>query len=164
MIQNKAVAFLLFIAIVSLITGCERLTASLDGVGKEKVTEEPLPASEIVSEQPKAENASGDFTGNVVAAVPKEDEPQVVTYTVKMTADGFSPDKLYINVGDTVIWKNTRYGTINKAMIIGVRECSKVRSGFLKSGESFAWTFDTPISCTLADGVMTTKESKIFVE
>ncbi len=166
MIQNKAVTFLLIIAIVSLLTGCERLTASLDGLGKEEVTEtapEPVPEVAVVPEQPEvSEDSSDDLTGNVVAEVVKESES--TTYTVKMTADGFSPAKLNIKAGDKVIWKNTRFGTINKAMIIGVRECSKVRSGFLKSGESFTWTFDTPMTCTIADGVMTTKESKIFVE
>ena len=166
MIQNKAVTFILIIAIVSLLTGCERLTASLDGLGKEEVIEtapESVPEVAVAPELPEAsEDSSDDLTGNVVAEV--AEEPKSTTYTVKMTADGFSPAKLYIKAGDTVIWKNTRYGVVNKAMIIGVRECSKVRSGFLKSGESFTWTFDTPMTCTIADGVMTTKESKVFVE
>ncbi|MBI4147235.1 hypothetical protein HY494_01135 [Candidatus Woesearchaeota archaeon] len=166
MIQNKAVSFLLIIAIVSLLTGCERLTASLDGFSKEEAAEtapELVQEATVAPEQPEASEDSGDdLTGDVIAEVAAE--PKSTTYTVKMTADGFSPAKLYIKAGDTVIWKNTRYGTINKAMIIGVRECSKVRSGFFKSGESFSWTFDTPMTCTIADGVMTTKESKVFVE
>ena len=147
----------------SLVTGCDRLTASLDSLGKERVAEAPQPESATVI--PGQGTVESDNSSNPTAAVVAEaEEPQHQTYTVKMTADGFSPDKLYLQAGDTVIWKNVRSGNINKAMIIGVRECSKVRSGFLKSGESYTWTFDTPMTCTIADGIMTTKESKVFVE
>lgn len=166
--KKKLLAFFLFISIISLVTSCEKLTASLDGVDKEKTAESEA-APEPVAEQEQSESEDSTdvnvLTGSTVVEVEEEsEEPGSTTHTVKMTADGFSPDKLYIKVGDTVLWKNTRFGTINKAMIIGVRECSKVRSGFLKPGESFSWTFDTPMACTLADGIMTTKESKIFVE
>ncbi len=164
MIKGKIAVLFLTIAIVSLITGCEKLTASMDGVDK-NIEEAPqeVPETEVQPKPSEAEESdSGSLTGSTVAEVPEK--PQVTTHTVKMTADGFSPDKLYIKAGDTVVWKNTRHGTINKAMIIGVRECRDVRSGFLKSGESFSWTFDKPMTCTLADGIMTTKESKVFVE
>src|SRR3989344_244474 len=163
MIKHKIAILLVIIAIISLLTGCEKLTASMDGVDKEETAE---PESEVVPEevtgQPETEESDPDaLTGGSIA---EDEEPSVTTHTVKMTADGFSPDKLYIKAGDTVVWENTRSGSINKAMIIGVRECSKVRSGFLKPGESFSWTFDKPMTCTIADGIMTTKESKIFVE
>ena len=165
MIKGKIVVLFLVIAIISLLTGCEKLTALMDGVDKniEESAPQAAPETKVQPEPSKAEESdSGSLTGSTVAAVPEE--AQATTHTVKMTADGFSPDKLYIKAGDTVVWKNTRHGTINKAMIIGVRECSKVRSSFLKSGESFFWTFDRPMTCTLADGIMTTKESKVFVE
>ena len=160
MIRLKLSLVLVIITVISLLTGCEKITASMDGLEKEATESAPEAAPEVV--EPEVEENNDDIlTGGLVA---ETEEPKSATHTVKMTAEGFSPDKLYIKAGDTVVWKNTRYGTINKAMIIGVRECSKVRSGFLKSGESFSWTFDTPITCTLADGIMTTKESKIFVE
>jgi len=155
---------LTILVLASLLTSCEKLTVSLDSLDKEEQEVQVDTSPALVIEQPEtktAENIGNSVTGDVVA---EAEEPLFATHTVKMTADGFSPDRLYIKVGDTVVWKNTRYGTINKAMIIGVRECSKVRSSFLKSGESFSWTFDTPMTCTLADGVMTTKESKIYVE
>jgi plastocyanin len=141
--------------------GCERLNATLDGVDKDtaEITQENNTA-EPAETQPEESNT---LTGGLVADIEPE-EPQSTTHIVMMTADGFGPDKLHIKVGDTVVWKNVRSGTINKAMIIGVRECSKVRSGFFKPGESFSWTFDEPVTCTIADGIMTTKESKIFVE
>jgi len=160
MIKPKIALILLIIALVSLLSGCEKLTASVDRIDKEAAEPAPEAVPEVV--EPEVEENNDDtITGGLVS---ETEELQITTHTVKMTADGFSPDKLYIKAGDTVVWKNTRYGTINKAMIIGVRECSKVRSGFLKSGESFSWTFDAPMTCTLADGIMTTKESKIFVE
>lgn len=164
MIKGKIAVLFLTIAIVSLIAGCEKLTASMDGVDKNIEESAPPVPEKVVQPKPSeaGESDSGSLTGSTVAEVPEE--PQVATHTVKMTADGFSPDRLYIKAGDTVVWKNTRHGTINKAMIIGVRECREVRSGFLKPGESFSWTFDKVMTCTIADGIMTTKESKVFVE
>ena len=168
MIKSKLLSalplMLLFIIVVSLLVGCEKLTASMDGVDKEKTAEpmEVAPEPAAGQEQVEAEETPGWVTGSTVAEV--EEELENTTHIVKMTADGFSPDKIYIKAGDTVKWKNTRSGTINKAMIIGVRECHEVRSGFFKPGQSFSWTFDKPVTCTIADGVMTTKESKIIVE
>jgi len=165
MIKRNVALFSIFIIVSLLITGCEKLTASVDGVDKLDTATVPEPVPEETTEateepSPESENDNSLTGGSVTEA----EEPQTATHTVKMTADGFSPDKLYIKAGDTVVWKNTRYGTIDKAMIIGVRECRDVRSGFLKSGESFSWTFDTPMICTIADGVMTTKESRVYVE
>ena len=146
-------------AILFLVTGCEKLTASLDGLNKEETVEPKIiPES---TEQESEKNISG-LTGSVVTETEKE--VKSTTHTVKMTSSGFNPDKLYIKLGDTVVWENVRSGKINKAMIIGVRECRQIRSDFLKSGESFSWTFIAPVTCTIADGVMTTKESKIVVE
>ncbi|MDO8511126.1 MAG: hypothetical protein Q7S55_03085 [Nanoarchaeota archaeon] len=162
MIKHKIAVLLVIIAIISLLTGCEKLTASMDGVDKEGTTESSEVVPEAVTGQPETEESYSDaLTGGSIV---EDEEPSVTTHTVKMTADGFSPDKLYIKVGDTVVWENTRSGSINKAMIIGVRECSEIRSGFLKPGESFSWTFDKHITCTFADGIMTMEESKVYVE
>lgn len=163
--NKKKLAILLFsLFIITFISSCEKLTASVDGVGKEEAAPtETAPQPSIQQEQPKTEE-NADTETLTGGSVIETEEPKSVTHTVKMTAEGFSPDKLYIKAGDTVVWKNTRSGTINKAMIIGVRECSKVRSGFFKPGESFSWTFDTAMTCTIADGIMTTKESKVYVE
>ena len=169
MIMGESIRILLkvftLLFILFVITGCEKLTASLNGLNKEEqetAVDTPVPViEELETETSEDSGSANSVTGDVVADV---EEPLFATHTVRMTADGFSPDKIYIKVGDTVVWKNTRSGNINKAMIIGVRECSKVRSGFFKPGESFSWTFDQPMTCTIADGIMTTKESKVFVE
>lgn len=165
--RNILLTIFILLFVLFVITGCEKWTASLDKVSAEEVTvaPEPTPETEIPEQEPAKVNSAAesneDITGNIVAEI---EEPQSKVHIVKMTADGFSPNKLYIKPGDTVEWKNVRSGTINKAMIIGVRECSKVRSGFFKPGESFSWTFDQQISCTFADGVLTTAESKVIVE
>src|SRR3989344_1220641 len=152
----RAILIALLIALFS-VTGCEKLTASLDKAGQEAEPAETIIEPIAEQEKKEDESASGSLTGNTVAEVKEE---EITVHKVKMTADGFKPDKLYIKVGDTVVWENMRSGTINKAMIIGVRECREVRSGFLKPGETFSWTFDQPITCTIADGIMTTKEGK----
>ncbi len=157
--MRKIILVFSFALIFLLLVGCEKVTEAVDGVDGSKTPEvAPDPAKPIEEKPVEKEDA---LTGG---AITEPEEPKSTTHTVRMTADGFNPDKLYIKAGDTVVWKNTRYGTIDKAMIIGVRECRDVRSGFLKSGESFTWTFDTPMTCTIADGVMTTKESKVYVE
>ncbi len=169
--KNTVALISLLIVAVFLLTSCEKLTASLDGLEQER-SPEAVPeavAENPPEEKPAAEESADTLTGRSVleseeTESEEPDESEATTHTVKMTAAGFSPDKLYIKVGDTVVWKNTRSGAINKAMIIGVRECRNVRSGFLKSGDSFSWTFDTPMTCTIADGIMTTKESKVYVE
>jgi|SRR3989344_205886 len=161
--KELLVIFMLVMA-VFLIVGCSRITASFDKQGKEGLTqnvqENPLPQEPAAATQNKSEPSSNP-TGNMVAEI---EVPPHQNYTVKMTVDGFNPDTLSIKAGDTVIWKNTRSGNINQAMIIGVRECHQVRSRFLNPGQSYSWTFDKPMTCTIADGVMTTKESKIIVE
>ena len=85
-------------------------------------------------------------------------------YIVEMNADGFNPDQLTIKVGDTVVWKNVRSGSINKAIIIGTMTCLDVKSGIFNSGENFTWTFDKADQCTIVDGIMTTQTSKITIQ
>jgi len=86
------------------------------------------------------------------------------THIVQMTSEGFEPDELNINAGDAVEWKNERSGKLTGAMIIGTRTCREVRSKVLKPGESYMHTFEESENCVIADGIMTTKESKIVVE
>ncbi len=104
--------------------------------------------------------ADSQITTGAVADVPTGE-----TYTVEMTNEGFSKSLLTINAGDTVVWKNVRTGSVlNKAMIIGVRDCRMVKSNFFLPGESFSWTFKKPGECVIVDGIMTTQSSKIIIE
>ncbi|GEM_PF-4065471 len=86
------------------------------------------------------------------------------THEVKLTSNGFEPETISIKVGDTIKWENTRSGTINTALIIGVRSCRDVRSKILKSGESYEYTFNKEDTCSITDGVMTKKQSQVTIE
>ncbi len=177
-ISLKIGILVLLLALALLVFGCqtaetpseEQLTAGVsvaDGVAGSPETQEtavqPEPASEPESTEPGAETEeSGDqLTGDVVA---ETKETKGATHFVDLTENGFKPDVLTINAGDKVVWQNVRTGHINRAMVIGVRECSKIRSSFMSPGDSFVWTFDQPATCTIVDGVMTTVQSKVIVK
>lgn len=111
------------------------------------------------NESKEKKDETGLLTGGAVGE-PKEGE----THFVELTDGGFEPNMLTIKAGDTVVWQNVRTGNINKALVLGVRECAKIRSKLMTPGESFSWTFDEPVKCTVVDGIITTIESKIVVE
>ncbi len=161
----------LLLALALLVFGCNQTAEPLEeqptgDVGAAEIPAEtvvqPEPASEPESTEPGVETEeSGDqLTGNVVA---ETKETKGATHFVDLTEKGFEPDALTINAGDKVVWQNVRTGKINRAMVIGVRECGEIRSGFLNPGEHFTWTFDQPAICTIVDGIMTTVQSKIVV-
>lgn len=131
-------------------------------VPAETTLEEPAPPEQVEELPAEAETApeTDSLTGDVVAEV----QPKSKTHFIELTEEGFSPDKLIIAAGDKVVWQNVRTGQINRAMVIGLRECSKIRSKFMSPGDSFTWTFAEPAKCTIVDGVMTTVESRIVVE
>ncbi len=160
-------AFLLLAALLSL--GCTQAEEAVEETTPEleatagSAGEEPLELPSEQQEQTENDTAESDgadiLTGGAVAEL-KEGE----THFVELTGEGFVPDKLTIKKGDTVVWQNVRSGQIDKALVIGVRQCAKVRSKFLEPGDSFSWTFDEAVKCTFVDGVMTTVESNVVVE
>jgi len=77
---------------------------------------------------------------------------------------GFDISELTINVGDTVEWINVRDGRMDKALIVGVQRCSRVKSSIYHSGESFSYTFAEPGTCVIVDGIFTTQLMKVIVE
>ncbi len=94
-------------------------------------------------------------------------EPKVndTFHTILITPKGFSPATIEIKVGDTIEWKNTRTDPkLKQAMVVGAQLCSKVKSGFLKSGETYRYTFETPQKCTIVDGIVTTQISTVIVK
>lgn len=129
-----------------------------DGEEEQKPEKSPTePQEQNESEEKKDE--TGLITGGAVGEL-KEGE----THFVELTDSGFEPDMLTIKAGDTVVWQNVRTGNINRALVIGVRECAKMRSKLFTPGESFSWTFDEPMECTVVDGIVTTVASKVVVE
>lgn len=125
--------------------------------GEEEPQRSPEPQEQNESEEKKDE--TGLITGGAVGEL-KEGE----THFVELTDSGFEPDMLTVKAGDTVVWQNVRTGNINRALVIGVRECAKMRSKLFTPGESFSWTFDEPMKCTVVDGIVTTIASEVVVE
>ncbi|MEW5897464.1 MAG: hypothetical protein AB1668_07250 [Nanoarchaeota archaeon] len=117
--------------------------------------------------EPVKSAISGGITGAATADVSGE---QGAEHVVKMTENGFVPEKLTIKAGDTVRWENERTGKLSKAMILGTRSCINVKSGIFTTGQSFSWTFDKDWTfdkektCTIIDGIMIKKVMDITIE
>jgi plastocyanin len=78
-------------------------------------------------------------------------------HLVMITDDGFEPEELTINVGDTVTWENVRSKSPTKAIVIGVHSCNDVKSKIYDTGNSYSFTFqETNEECTVVDGVYET--------
>ncbi len=88
------------------------------------------------------------------------------TYSVNIEAAGYKPSPLTIKVGDTVVWKVMRSGTLHLAMVIGTQKCGKIKSKIMNTGDTYSWTFTEAEkgTCVIADGITTTQASKIIVE
>jgi len=140
----------------------------------ENKTEAKESVPEVKKEEPKPEEAKKE---EIKKEAPKKEEkpleakvenstPKVTTktYTVNLEQKGFNPVTLKIKKGDTVVWKVTRSGNLHLGMILGVRECAKIKSQILDTGASYQWTFDQAESCTIVDGVTTTQTGSIVVE
>lgn len=117
-----------------------------DCVALLNVPEEVEPVAEVEAEE----------------TAPVENGPK--THVVEITNAGFVPDKLTIAIGDTVVWKNVRTGTLKKAFIVGSQLCMKVRSAIFLPGQQFQWTFSEKVSCPIVDGIDTLKTMKLKVE
>jgi plastocyanin len=90
-----------------------------------------------------------------------EDGP--IIHTISLSGSGFPKSQLFIHVGDTVEWRNERTGRVTKALIIGAQLCRDVRSKIYETGESYSYKFNEPTTCTIVDGMYTTKTMKIVV-
>ncbi len=85
-------------------------------------------------------------------------------HTVEMNNEGFGVEEITINAGEKVEWKNVRTGAFKTAMVLGTQKCSQVKSQILNTGESFSYTFDKAMTCTIVDGILTTTSMKLTVE
>jgi len=86
-----------------------------------------------------------------------------IIHMVELTTTGFDEKEIDVKVGDTVKWSNVRENGVQKAMLIGMRECADVKSEVFENGESFSWTFTESMTCTIVDGIYTTKSMKVIV-
>ncbi|MBU1111308.1 MAG: hypothetical protein ABIG93_04845 [archaeon] len=119
-------------------------------------------------EEEETEDDSSDDSGTDDSVDDESDEEDEVVednkHYVEVNEDGFEPDELTINVGDTVVWNNERTGRLDQMMIVGAQKCTGIDSGFLEFGDSFEWTFDEAKTCVIVDGITTTQLMKIYIE
>tara|TARA_Y100000310_G_scaffold324914_1_gene387514 strand:- start:24467 stop:24916 length:450 start_codon:yes stop_codon:yes gene_type:complete len=74
----------------------------------------------------------------------------------------FSPKVITIASGDEITWINQRQGL--KALVMGLREISQMRSPFMEPNDEFSFTFNVPGTYTYSDGVIIGVIGKIIVE
>jgi len=135
----------------------------------EPATTEPV-ASET-QEEPVAQETTSEPAEEVEAVEPQEEERIVVntgsSHVVEMTTAGFDVDELSVRVGDTVAWVNNRQekiNGINNALVLGTFECRGIKSGIIKLGESYTYTFEEALDCEVVDGIFTEEKMRVVVE
>ncbi len=110
---------------------------------------------EVIEEEEPSEPEEG---------IDLDEEEDLTVHEVEMTATGFKPKEITIDIGDTIEWKNVRTKKPNTAMIVGAQLCRDIRSKTFKPGETFSWTFDEPQTCTIVDGIYATETMKVTVK
>ena len=165
--QNITITIILIICLTTLIiTSCQKINNQAETTQIKK--DVPTPAPEIEVQEP-AENISAKQE----APAPEPVQPQEPTveeapapttiHIVEITNEAFKPKTISINVGDKVIWKNVRTGSLSQAMIVGNSLCREVRSNQFSSGDSFEWTFNQTKECIITDGIRTTQTSTVTI-
>ncbi len=124
-----------------------------------------LPVIPVQPTEPATPAANVEISEEAAAT---EDQPEETPATpekqvVELVDDGFGVAEISIKVGESVEFKNVRAGRYTTAMVLGTKQCAKIKSGLLESGESFTATFDTVGECVFVDGVLTTKTMKVVV-
>ena len=119
----------------------------------EVVEEEKPIEEEIVVEEPIVEEMVEEIS-----------EGSGTTHVVKVTVKGFDPNEITIKVGDSIQWENARSGNLNKAIILGSQQCTRIKSQILLIGDTFTWEFDKAETCTIIDAITTTQIMKVHVE
>ncbi len=101
-----------------------------------------------------------------VDVVPENDEKNEVVHSVAIVKNGFDPVSVTVKLGDVVEWKNERDPKVNlnKGMIVGTQQCSKIKSKILLSGETFRWKADKVGSCLIVEGISAVQTGTLIVE
>ena len=130
---------------------------------EETVVENETVASESIEEPTIEETPVVEEINETVSAPPTEERETV--HTMPLVGVGFPENVFTIKVGDTIEWKNEREGLrYDKAMIVGTRLCSRVKSPLYSIGESYKYTFTQKGTCLIVDGVYTTEILKLTIE
>jgi plastocyanin len=101
---------------------------------------------------------------------PAEETFEVETFEVKgkvgkevevfITKEGFSPEKIEVNFGDEIIWKNQRN---LQALVLGTRAISFVVSGVISPGKEFVWKANKTGKHVYVDGIIIGQVGEIIV-
>ena len=155
----------LMVAVLLIALGCSKgvssqgqgLTgATVDGVVEDVKTTADNAADSVsgavgeVTDTVKDSLNDGDVDNEDTEAAGGDDKPTL--HRVKISEFGFDPQELTLNVGDSIEWVNARKA---KAMIVGIRGCSYLKSPVFSTGDSFEYEFIKADTCTAVDGVYT---------
>ncbi len=131
----------------------------------EKVTEEvkSTTTEDDVDKEGSDESIESISDDDEIKSDEKAENDKEVTI-ISIGEKGFSPIEVTIDAGDTVRWVNDRSGRLSKALVLGNRQCIAARSEIMQPGESYEFTFTTPMRCTLTEGISTQQIGTIIVE
>ncbi len=101
-----------------------------------------------------------------IDVIAENDEKNEVVHSVAIRKNGFDPLTVTVKVGETVEWKNERDAkvTLNKGMIVGALQCSRIKSKILAAGEMFRWKADKVGTCTIVEGISAVQTGTLVVE
>mgnify|MGYP001569778380 CR=1 FL=1 len=125
---------------------------------------ESTPASEPVAPAPNESSPAEAVVEAAPAEVPEAAPEGPTTHTVKLTNAGFEQTSLTIKAGDSVEWRNERTATLKTGFMIGTRLCRDLRSAIFHPNESYSYTFATPMTCVVTDGIYTKSAMTVTVE
>ena len=122
----------------------------------------------ILNESENETIEDSELEEEIVEEPEEEPEEEIIeeddTEVVKFIDGGFNRDEVTISVGDMIIWENLREGTLYKAMLIGTKAHTNIKSAILVTGESYNWTFTEADEYVFVDGIITTQSMKVIVE
>jgi len=91
-----------------------------------------------------------------------EEEEERPPVEILITKKGFVPKNVTVMVNQTVIWKNTQEKL--DTLVLGTREIYDMKSGYLKSGDTFSWSFPQAGKFFYVDGVVIGRAGTIEVK
>ncbi|GEM_PF-1462164 len=142
--------------------------ASNSAVPEGKVISVPVKAAEKIEAitEEKKPTMTKIAAAKEVDVIPENDNANEVVHSVAIRKAGFDPLTVTVKVGEIVEWKNERDPkvTLNKGMIVGALQCSKIKSKILAAGEIFRWKADKVETCTIVEGISAVQTGTLIVE
>ncbi len=127
--------------------------------------EEPVEEEEEIVEDESSEEETETADEAEESTEEEEEVVDETEFTVQMTDDGFVPETLTLNVGDTITWVNEREDPpLHQAMVVGLRLHNDILSPVLLPGETYTWTFTETGEYDIVDGILSSASMEIIVE